>query len=205
MRAAPLNTSDGTLSEPLRRSEYMWKCLEAVADSFREQLAIPASQISTLPVTVNCVLAFATVTASRLLLSESPRDWDARLARRRLDFQDSLKRLSDQFEAGDQEALRLDRRRRVMEDGSSVFLKCSFKVRWIRQWYMSKIPQEEQQQQQQQVETPSAALVQPSSVVEPTPDWAVNFQFDDDFWADLMAGYDVDGLDTSIPSVAPAH
>ncbi|KAJ4204298.1 hypothetical protein NW767_004490 [Fusarium falciforme] len=207
MRAAPLNTSDGTLTEPLQHSEYMWKCLEAVADSFQEQLATPAAQMSTLPVTVNCVLAFATVTASRLILSENSPDWDTSLARRRLNFQDILKGLSDQFEAADQEALRLDRRRRVMEDGSSVFLKCSFKVRWIRQWYMNKIPQEEQQQQQQQqhVETPCAALAQTQSVIEPTPDWAANFQFDDDFWADLMTGYDADALDTSLASVAPAH
>ncbi|KAI8661409.1 Zn(2)-C6 fungal-type domain-containing protein [Fusarium keratoplasticum] len=207
MRAAPLNTSDGTLMEPLQHSEYMWKCLEAVADSFQEQLAFPAAQMSTLPVTVNCVLAFATVTASRLILSENSPDWDTSLARRRLNFQDILKGLSDQFEAADQEALRLDRRRRVMEDGSSVFLKCSFKVRWIRQWYMNKIPQEEQQQHQQQqhVETPCAALAQTQSVIEPTPDWAANFQFDDDFWADLMTGYDADALDTSLASVAPAH
>ncbi|KAI8662450.1 Zn(2)-C6 fungal-type domain-containing protein [Fusarium sp. Ph1] len=207
MRAAPLNTSDGTLMEPLQHSEYMWKCLEAVADSFQEQLAIPAAQMSTLPVTVNCVLAFATVTASRLILSENSPDWDTSLARRRLNFQDTLKGLSDQFEAADQEALRLDRRRRVMEDGSSVFLKCSFKVRWIRQWYTTKIPQEEQQQHQQQqhVETPCAALAQTQSVIEPTPDWAANFQFDDDFWADLMTGYDADALDTSLASVAPAH
>ncbi|KAJ3461508.1 hypothetical protein MRS44_010061 [Fusarium solani] len=207
MRAAPLNTSDGTLMEPLQHSEYMWKCLEAVADSFQEQLAIPAAQMSTLPVTVNCVLAFVTVTASRLILSENSPDWDTSLARRRLNFQDTLKGLSDQFEAADQEALRLDRRRRVMEDGSSVFLKCSFKVRWIRQWYTTKIPQEEQQQHQQQqhVETPCAALAQTQSVIEPTPDWAANFQFDDDFWADLMTGYDADALDTSLASVAPAH
>ncbi|KAM0435910.1 hypothetical protein ACHAPT_002802 [Fusarium lateritium] len=206
MRAAPLSTSDTLLSEPLQHSEYMWKCLEAVADSFQEQLAIPAAQMSTLPVTVNCVLAFSTVTASRLILSENSPDWDTALARRRLNLQDILKSLSDQFELADQEALRLDRRRRVMEDGSSVFLKCSFKVRWIRQWYMSKIPQEEQQQQQQQhVEAPCAALAQPPSMVEPTPDWAANFQFDDDFWADLMTGYDADALDTSLASVAPAH
>ncbi|EEU42974.1 uncharacterized protein NECHADRAFT_83628 [Fusarium vanettenii 77-13-4] len=208
MRAAPLNTSEGTLAEPLQHSEYMWKCLEAVADSFKEQLAIPAAQMSTLPVTVNCVLAFATVTASRLILSENSPDWDTSLARRRLNFQDTLKGLSDHFEAADQEALRLDRRRRVMEDGSSVFLKCSFKVRWIRQWYTSKIPQEEQQQQHQQqqhVQTPCTALAQTQSVIEPTPDWAANFQFDDDFWADLMTGYDADALDTSLASVAPAH
>lgn len=71
-----------------------------------------------------------------------------------------------------------------MEDGSSVFLKSSFKVRWIRQWYMSKIPQDEQRE-----------IEQAQVVLEPAnPNWAGDFQFDDEFWADLMAGYDVEAL-----------
>ncbi|KAM0562375.1 hypothetical protein ACHAPJ_002065 [Fusarium lateritium] len=184
-------------SQPFQRSEYMWKCLEEVCVALGNHAALPPIDISVLPVTVSCVLAFVTVTASRLILTENAPDWDVTRARRRLQFQDLLKRVADLFELADEEAQRLNRRRRVMEDGSSVFLKSSFKVRWIRQWYLSKIPQEEQQEMQQ-----SQTAVEPSMVLQNNPDWASNFQFDDEFWADLMSGYDAEALEKSLTTVS---
>ncbi|KAM0340896.1 hypothetical protein ACHAPU_010313 [Fusarium lateritium] len=194
MRPASLATPDTPLFEPFQRSEYLWKCLESICDALEYYSALPAAQFSILPVTVSCVLAFVTVTASRTVLGETTSDWDVKSARRRLQFHKILEKLSDQFAQADEEAQRLNRRRRVMEDGSSVFLKSSFKVRWIRQWYLSKIPQEEQQEPQ--------IAMEPSSVLQSNPNWTANFQFDDEFWADLMAGYDVESLERSLTTVA---
>ncbi|KAF5668159.1 cercosporin resistance [Fusarium heterosporum] len=194
MKPVSLSTPETPLSEPFQRSEYLWKCLESICDALEYYSALPAAQFSILPVTVSCVLAFVTVTASRTVLGETSSDWDVKSARRRLQFQTILEKLSDQFAQADEEAQRLNRRRRVMEDGSSVFLKSSFKVRWIRQWYLSKIPQEEQQEPQ--------TAMEPSTVLQSNPNWAANFQFDDEFWADLMAGYDVESLEKSLTTVA---
>ncbi|KAM0191886.1 hypothetical protein ACHAPI_008604 [Fusarium lateritium] len=196
MKPSSLSTSDAPLSEPFQRAECLWKCLESICDALEVHAALPADQISILPVTVSCVLAFVTVTASRIVLGETTPDWDVKSARRRLQFQNVLQKLSDQFAQADEEAQRLNRRRRVMEDGSSVFLKSSFKVRWIRQWYLSKVPQEEQLEQQQ-------TAMEPSSVLQSNPDWAADFQFDDEFWADLMAGCDIDLFEKS-PTTVPA-
>jgi hypothetical protein len=186
MKPSSFLTTDTPLSEPFLRSQYMWKCLEAVRTSLTQHISVPASTYSILPITVSCVLAFGTVTASRLILADTSPDWDTKSARLHLQFQNVLQKLSDQFAQADQEAIRLNRRRRVMEDGSSIFLKSSFKVRWIRQWYMGKIPQDEQRE-----------IEQAQVVLEPAnPNWAGDFQFDDEFWADLMAGYDVEALNS---------
>ncbi|KAF5235576.1 hypothetical protein FAUST_6995 [Fusarium austroamericanum] len=197
MKPAGFLTTDAPLNEPFIRAEYIWKCLEAVRSAIEHHTTVPASIYSILPCTVICVLAFVTVTASRLIFAETSSDWDVKAARLRLQFQNVLQKLSDQFAQADQEAARLNRRRRVMEDGSSVFLKSSFKVRWIRQWYLSKIPQDEQRE----IEQAQAAL-EPSTVLQSNPNWAADFQFDDEFWADLMAGYDVESLERSLNSVA---
>lgn len=196
MKPAGFLTTDAPLNEPFIRAEYIWKCLEAVRSAIEHHTTVPASIYSILPCTVICVLAFVTVTASRLIFAETSSDWDVKAARLRLQFQNVLQKLSDQFAQADQEAARLNRRRRVMEDGSSVFLKSSFKVRWIRQWYLSKIPQDEQRE----IEQAQAAL-EPSTVLQSNPNWAADFQFDDEFWADLMAGYDVESLERSLNSV----
>ncbi|ENH70555.1 hypothetical protein FOC1_g10012485 [Fusarium oxysporum f. sp. cubense race 1] len=198
MKPSSLLSPDTPLTEPFLRSEYLWKCLEAVQNTLENHVTLPPEKISILPVTVSCVLAFVTVTASRLIMAENSTDWDVKAARRRLQFQDILQRLSDQFAQADEEAQRLNRRRRVMEDGSSVFLKSCFKVRWIRQWYLSKIPEEEQQLLVQQPQT----AVESSSVLQSNPDWATNLQFDDEFWADLLTGFDMEAFDRSLTTVA---
>ncbi|KAL9565924.1 hypothetical protein ACKAV7_010106 [Fusarium commune] len=198
MKPTSLLSPDTPLTEPFLRSEYLWKCLEAVQNTLETHVTLPPEKISLLPVTVSCVLAFVTVTASRLIMAENSTDWDVKAARRRLQFQDILQRLSDQFAQADEEAQRLNRRRRVMEDGSSVFLKSCFKVRWIRQWYLSKIPEEEQQLLVQQPQT----SVESSSVLQSNPDWATNLQFDDEFWADLLTGFDMEAFDRSLTAVA---
>ncbi|KAF4428278.1 cercosporin resistance [Fusarium acutatum] len=198
MKPSSLLSTDTSLTEPFLRTEYLWKCLQAIQDTLENHVTLPPEKISILPVTVSCVLAFVTVTASRLIMAENSTDWDPKAARRRLQFQHILQRLSDQFAQADEEAQRLNRRRRVMEDGSSVFLKSCFKVRWIRQWYLSKIPEDEQQLL---VPQPPTAM-ESSSVFQSNPDWATNFQFDDEFWADLLTGFDMEAFDKSLTTVA---
>ncbi|KAF4423679.1 hypothetical protein F53441_14267 [Fusarium austroafricanum] len=197
MKPPSLLSSDNLLSEPFQRSEYLWKCLESVHDALEHYASIPADKLSILPVTVSCVLAFVTVTASRLIMAENSPDWDVKRARRRLQFQDILQRVSDQFQNADEEAQRLNRRRRVMEDGSSVFLKSCFKVKWIRQWYLSKIPQEEVEQPQTEIE--------PSNMLQNNPDWANGLQFDDEYWADLLTGFDMEAFEKSLTINAPVQ
>ncbi|KAF5684212.1 cercosporin resistance [Fusarium circinatum] len=198
MKPSSLLSTDTSPTEPFLRTEYLWKCLEAIQNTLENHVTLAPEKISILPVTVSCVLAFVTVTASRLIMAENSTDWDPKAARRRLQFQDILQRLSDQFAQADEEAQRLNRRRRVMEDGSSVFLKSCFKVRWIRQWYLSKIPEEEQQLLVQQPQT----AVESSSALQISPDWATNIQFDDEFWADLLTGLDMEAFDKSLTTVA---
>lgn len=198
MKPSSLVSSDTSLTEPFLRTEYLWKCLEAIQNTLENHVTLPPEKISILPVTVSCVLAFVTVTASRLIMAENSTDWDVKAARRRLQFQDILQRLSDQFAQADEEAQRLNRRRRVMEDGSSVFLKSSFKVRWIRQWYLSKIPEDEQLLLVPQPQT----TVENLSVLQSNPDWATNLQFDDEFWAELLNGFDMEAFDKSLATVA---
>ncbi|KAG5799876.1 hypothetical protein H9Q69_001080 [Fusarium xylarioides] len=197
MKPSSLISADTSPTEPFLRTEYLWKCLEAIQNTLENHVTLPPEKISILPVTVSCVLAFVTVTASRLIMAENSIDWDPKAARRRLQFQDILQRLSDQFAQADEEAQRLNRRRRVMEDGSSVFLKSCFKVRWIRQWYLSKIPEEEQQLLVPQPQT----AVESSSALQVNPDWATNLQFDDEFWADLLTGFDMEAFDKSLATV----
>ncbi|KAF4345015.1 cercosporin resistance [Fusarium beomiforme] len=199
MKPSSLISPDTPLSEPFLRTEYLWKCLEAIRNTLENHTTLPPEKISILPVTVSCVLAFVTVTASRLIMAENSTDWDVKAARRRLQFQDILQRLSDQFAQADEEAQRLNRRRRVMEDGSSVFLKSCFKVRWIRQWYLSKIPQEELQL----IEQPQTTVEQ-SNALQNNPDWATNLQFDDDFWADLLTGFDMEAFEKSLNTTVAA-
>ncbi|KAF5967046.1 cercosporin resistance protein [Fusarium bulbicola] len=198
MKPSSLLSTDTSPTEPFLRTEYLWKCLEATQNTLENHVTLAPEKISILPVTVSCVLAFVTVTASRLIMAENSTDWDPKTARRRLQFQDILQRLSDQFAQADEEAQRLNRRRRVMEDGSSAFLKSCFKVRWIRQWYLSKIPEEEQQLLVQQPQT----AVESSSALQISPDWATNIQFDDQFWADLLTGLDMEAFDKSLTTVA---
>ncbi|KAH6984751.1 hypothetical protein BKA56DRAFT_671225 [Ilyonectria sp. MPI-CAGE-AT-0026] len=186
MKAPTLTDLDSLAGEPFQRAEAMWKCVQAASQFFNHQLTIPVAQLTVLPVTINGFLAFAIVTASRIMLLDSSPDWDPALARRHLDIADLLRRMSNEYEDADRVAQELGRRRRILDDNMSVFLKYSSKLRWIRQWYLSKIPQE------------------PEVPVVEAPNWAVDFEFDENFWQELMSGYDCDDLNVSLPNAPVA-
>lgn len=186
MKAPSITDLDSLAGEPFQRAEAMWKCVQAASQFFNHQLTIPVAQLTVLPVTVSGFLAFAIVTASRIMLLDSSPDWDPALARRHLDIADLLRRMSNVYEDADRVAQELGRRRRILDDNMSVFLKYSSKLRWIRQWYLSKIPQE------------------PEVPVVEAPNWAVDYEFDESFWQELMSGYDCDDLNVSLPNAPVA-
>ncbi|KAK7421728.1 hypothetical protein QQZ08_009816 [Neonectria magnoliae] len=204
MKASSITDSDSLPTEPFQRTEALWKCVQCCSQFFDHHFTIPAASLSATPVTVSGVVTFSIVTISRIMLLDPMPDWEPAMARRRLDMDKVLRRMSDQFEEADRVAQELGRRRRILDDGTSVFLKYSFKARWIRQWFNSKMPPEQQpqpqeQQQQQQQPTLPAAL----PVTEATPDWAADFHFDENFWQELMSVYDHDFLDVSLTNAPP--
>ncbi|CAM1503117.1 Fc.00g078930.m01.CDS01 [Cosmosporella sp. VM-42] len=179
MKAPLLSESDNLSAEPFLRTEALWKCLQSCNDFFNNLLTIPTSEYATLPFLSSSFLAFSIVTTSRILLLESTADWDTSIARKKLDFADFAKRMSAAFEEADRVTMEIGRRRRVMDDGSGVFLKYSYKLKWIRQWYMSRIPQEQ----------PPIADIQNADM--PAPELNTNsfsdFQYDENFWQELMS------------------
>ncbi|KAM0247379.1 hypothetical protein ACHAQJ_009865 [Trichoderma viride] len=167
--------------EPLQRFDTIWKCLLAAVDFFDVLFAIHPNELPGLPASVTGLLAFAIVTSSRLLLLDASIDWQPVMARRKLDFADIMKRLSDRFENADTWAKEAGRRRRLLDGGDAQFCRLSFKLRWIRQWYLSRIPQEQ----------PSMAETQPpSDLIQDTDTvfWQ-EYEFEDALWPDFMTMY----------------
>lgn len=210
MTSPPLSDPDSLPTEPFARSSALWKLVEALSAFYAHQFSIPASVLATQPVTSGGFIAFSAVTASRLLFAEASPDWDPLPARRRLDFPELLRRLGGLYEEADAEAAREGRRQRILDDGTSIFLKFSYKARWIRQWVISKLPADEQQRSVMA----GAAVTTSSTVVtglattgvqqqvhaegEGMPDWAGDFQFDENFWQELMLMYDGDLTDVPL-------
>ena len=132
------------LTEPFRRSENLWKCLQACQAFFEAQLAVPISDVPTVPFTCTCPLSFALVTTSRLALLDASPDWQPALAHSKFDFGDVARRIAVQYERAEQWTRETDTRHRLVDDGGSIFTKYCFKLRWVRQWYQSKISPDQQ-------------------------------------------------------------
>lgn len=182
--------------DPLQRFDTIWKCLLAVVDFFDVLLSMPPNELPSLPSSVTGLLAFTIVTSSRLLLLDASIDWQPTMARRKLDFADITKRLSDRFEEADAWAKEAGRRRRLLDGGGAQFCRFSFKLRWIRQWYLSRVPQEQQ---------PSMAETQPPSDPLQDPDavfWQ-EYEFEDALWPDFMTTYNLNFVAT--PATETQH
>lgn len=177
MRAPRASSSDAFSTHPFQRTESLWKCLQSAADCFGALLAIPAAQLPSLPLTATGLLAFAIVTTSRLLLLDSTRDWKPELARQKLDFAAALQRISDWFEEGDRWAKMAGRRRRLQDGKESTNCQYTWKLRWIRQWYLSKLSPKPASLPQQ----PLAGSGQPVAANE-WPDVLMDFEF----WPELV-------------------
>ncbi|KAF7560936.1 hypothetical protein G7046_g3209 [Stylonectria norvegica] len=194
-RPSPITDPNTLSAEPFHRYEALWNCLQACSDYLTNQLSISPAVIPTLPFTNSALLGFSVVTTTRLLLLESSPDWDSALARKKLDFAHIMKTMSEQFEETDRVAKDLNMRRRALDDGSAAFLKYSFKMRWISQWYLARQPPDQQQNQQ--------SMAQQSVEAFPSTDFAQwgDFQFDESFWQELMSVYEADSLE--VPWMGP--
>ncbi|KAI5459741.1 hypothetical protein BGZ63DRAFT_388562 [Mariannaea sp. PMI_226] len=200
MKAPSISDSDTLSAEPFERTEALWKLVQSISNYYNHQLSIPAVELSTFPVTAGGFGAFTVVTSARLLFLEGSPDWDPSIARRRLDLGDLLKRMSAHYEEAYHTAVNMGRRVRILDDGTTMFLKFSYKTRWIRHWYMGKIPADEQPShpertapEQPQTDTApgmtaaAAATTEPGTVTEPMPDWATDVQFDESFWQEMLS------------------
>ncbi|KAH6890633.1 hypothetical protein B0T10DRAFT_486368 [Thelonectria olida] len=209
MKAPSISDSESLTTEPFLRAEALWKLVHAISNFYNHQFSIPAVDMAALPVTAGGFIAFSAVTTSRLLFAEASPDWDPSLARRRLDFPELLRRLSELYEEAHATAQRMNRRQRILDDGTSIFLKYSYKARWIRQWVVSKLPADEQQPAVTTAATATAASTATTVVtgaqteVEGMPDWAANFQFDENFWQELMLMGDGDLTDVPLTNAMP--
>lgn len=131
--------------EPFLRSAALWKCLEASIGFFDKFALIAAPTMPSIPLTGTGLMSYAIVTCSRLVFLEGCDDWRPAAAQKRLDYARVLERLADQYESADRWAQQAGRRRRLIEDdGGNAFCKFSFKLRWIRRWYLSRLPQDQQ-------------------------------------------------------------
>ncbi|KAK0386078.1 hypothetical protein NLU13_5915 [Sarocladium strictum] len=143
MSPTPMDDSSFSTCEPFQRSEGLWRCLQAASDYFNSQLSIWNPELRLQPFTFIGLAAFAIVTVSRLLLLDDAPDWNTAVARRRLDFAGVLATMGDQIEEADREARASGHSQRFLEDGNGSASRYCFKVRWIRQWYLAKLPAEE--------------------------------------------------------------
>ncbi|KAM0464626.1 hypothetical protein ACHAPV_002459 [Trichoderma viride] len=179
---SPITVEMGSLHPaPLQRFDTIWKCLLAAVDFFDALFAIHSNELPGLPASVTGLLAFAIVTSSRLLLLDPSIDWQPIMARRKLDFADVTKRLSERFEEADTWAKEAGRRRRLLDGGDAQFCRLSFKLRWIRQWYLSRIPLEQQPSMSEVQQQPAGDLLQDSDAVF----WQ-EYEFEDALWPEFM-------------------
>jgi len=166
MRPGTSDTSDG-----VRRTEALWHCLQSLNDFFKSLLSIPLETLSMMPFVLTTFVSFSLVTASRLLFLDDA-DWNVRQARRNLDFIGFTADMADRFAAAEQSEAsqsineaRNRRKRKFVNDTQSMAGMYRDKIRWIRQWYMSKLPAEDvplqHQHQHQQGPRDAAVLLQP--------------------------------------------
>jgi hypothetical protein len=139
----PLSQSTSPSLSPFHRTTGLTRCLTALSSYFTTQLSIPSAFLEAQPFTGIGLAAFAIVTACRLLLLESSPDWNPALARSRWDFAAALAGMGDQVEEADRRARESGHWQRLLEDGEGSARRYCFKVRWIRQWYLAKLPEEE--------------------------------------------------------------
>lgn len=131
-----LNSNDPTATA--YRTEALWNCLQAAKDFFKTFAAIPTDSLGSLAFGPTVGLSFMIVTASRLLLLDDS-DWDLDVARRSFDFGLLCEHLADRYEEAENISQTLARKRRILEDRSLLTLYRD-KLRWIRHWFASKMP-----------------------------------------------------------------
>ncbi|KAJ6782886.1 hypothetical protein PWT90_09919 [Aphanocladium album] len=130
------NSANATAHEPFRRTDMLWKLVEACKALFEARRSLPVAQTALRPSTMTGFLAFGVVTASRVLFHEAE-DWDPAVARRYFDYGALLLECAAQFEKAEEWA-RAHGRRRQMQNQEPLFTLYAHKLRWIQQWYVAR-------------------------------------------------------------------
>lgn len=178
-----LNSNEPTATA--YRTEALWNCLQAAKDFLKTFAAIPTDSLGSLPFGPTVGLSFMIVTASRLLLLDDS-DWDLGVARRHCDFGLLCGQLADRYEEAESISLTLGRKKRILEDRSLLTLYRD-KLRWIRHWFLSKLPDPLQHDGSKQTAASIGAagggqameLDQQASILQPG-------ELDEGFWQALM-------------------
>lgn len=122
-----------------KRTQAMWSCLQSTKGFFDTFLATSVPYFS-IPFAITSEVAFVLVTLSRLLLLDNVPDWDIALARSNVDLAAIASRLAERFDAEHALYLQTGRKELVDAQGKLVLKVIAEKLRWIRQWYLSKLP-----------------------------------------------------------------
>lgn len=130
------NSANATARAPFRRTDMLWKLVDACDALFaaRRELSVPQTALR--PSTMTGFMAFGVVTASRVLFHEAE-DWAPAVARRRFDYGAAMLDTAAQFEQAEAWA-RGHGRRRPMHNKTPLFLLYAQKLRWIHQWYEAR-------------------------------------------------------------------
>lgn len=211
------NSANSTAREPFRRTDMLWKLVEACKAQFEARASLTVAQTALRPSTMTGFLAFGVVTASRVLFHEAE-DWDPAVARRYFDFGTAMLDCAAQFETTEEWA-RANGRRLQMQDKQPLFSLYSKKLRWIRQWYEARSQADNVAAAQGSTnrganpETPAEAgelavmtpamnaagqgLADDTPMVgvdttatdqQPLANFLPDFQFDEAFWQEMLLG-----------------
>lgn len=183
-------------ASPLRRTENLWKLVDACAEFFRYHLSLDTSSLSCFPFTVTGFLAYAIVTSSRVMLHEAE-DWDPTIAQQHFDYAATAVRLGNQFEEADAWAQRSGRRQHMLDSEKSMFGTYGQKMRWIAHWYSSRIKGDVGAEQQAVAAFPTSMSNNASGAAAGQDaeqrdfsqlpiNFASDFTFDDEFWQDIF-------------------
>ncbi|KAI8957487.1 hypothetical protein F5Y11DRAFT_339569 [Daldinia sp. FL1419] len=116
------------------RGQALWTCCQSAKSLLELYLTIPGDMFAALTFVLVAHLSYASIVLTHLLLFEDP-DWDARTAGDSVNYPDLAERLSDYFVLCEQ---LLGRRRKVLEDGKGLFARLAERMRWVKNWYISK-------------------------------------------------------------------
>jgi hypothetical protein len=167
-----------------------WHCLEAAHSVLTSWLAIPVSYHVFAASPTLALPVFALITATRLLLAGHSPSWDAAFARTKINLPELCDRIAEKFECVNEAARESGRRWKLLNDGTPTLQKTAEKLRWIKNWFLTRVAAEEteeeqkEQEEQRRLSSQVEAQEQGQQVLE-----GMNIgelQIDDDFWRNMM-------------------
>ena len=176
------------------RIAALWSCLEASQSVLTSWLAVPVSYHVFAPSPSMAFPAFALITATRLLLGGHTPAWDAALARTKIDLPGLCDRTADKLELVNEAARTSGRRWKLLGDGTPTVQRTAEKLRWIRNWFLSRVAAEEAEEKQRrelewQRQQPQRLAGQVEAQGRQQGLEGMNmaeFPLDDEFWRNMM-------------------